>query len=238
MLMIGVINITIIDVLILLALGMGAAVGFARGFLRQTVKSLGWILSLVGAFVFRGTLAGILIKIFPSFNFKGIFAGISSLNILVYEVIAFIILLIAFSVVVKMLFAIASFIERILRATIILAIPSKILGAIMGLAEAYLTVFVVLFILTLPVFNLKMINESRYKDKILKGTPIVSKLANKTVESFNDIYKLKDELDKETDRLKLDKKILKILIDNNIISDEKADKLYEEGKINTKQEEE
>src|SRR5690606_13363224 len=123
---------------------------------------------------------------------KGIFAGISSLNILVYEVIAFVILLIAFSVVVKMLFAIASFIERILRATIILAIPSKILGAIMGLAEAYLTVFVVLFILTLPVFNLKMINESRYKDKILKGTPIVSKLANKTVESFNDIYKLKD----------------------------------------------
>ncbi|HHT38323.1 MAG TPA: CvpA family protein [Mollicutes bacterium] len=213
---------------------MGAAVGFARGFLRQTVKSIGGILVIVFSFIFRGPVALFLIKILPTFNFKGIFNGISSLNILVYEVIAFIILLMLFGIVMKFLFALATFIERILNATIFLAIPSKILGAILGLAEAYLIVFVILFILTLPVFNIRIINESKYKDKILEGTPIVSKLAKKTIESFDDIYALKDELSKGADRLQLDKKILKILIDNNIISSERADELYEKGKINTR----
>jgi uncharacterized membrane protein required for colicin V production len=224
----------IVDIIILLALGMGAAVGFARGFLRQTVKSIGGILTLVGAFIFKDALALFLIKIFPSFNFNGIFDGISSLNILVYEVIAFIILLIVFGILVKILFAMASFIEKILNATIILAIPSKILGAVMGLVEAYLLVFIVLFILTLPVFNIGMINESKYKDKILEGTPVVSTLAKKTVESFDDIYAIKDELKNDADRLKLDQKVLKILIDNKIISVEKANELYEKGKIDIK----
>jgi uncharacterized membrane protein required for colicin V production len=147
-------------------LGLGAVVGFARGFLRQTVKSIGGILVVILAFIFKGPFALFLIKTLPTFNFKGIFNGITSMNILVYEVIAFVILLIVFGIIVRILFSIASFIENILNATILLAIPSKILGAIMGLAEAYLIIFVILFVLTLPVFNIGLINQSKYKDKI------------------------------------------------------------------------
>jgi uncharacterized membrane protein required for colicin V production len=224
----------LVDTIIILILAMGAAVGFARGFLRQTIKSVGGIFTVVCAFIFREPLAMLLIKIFPAVNFKGIFNGITSINILFYEVIAFIILLFIFGIIVRILFSIASFIERILNATVILAIPSKILGAIMGLVEAYLFVFIILFILTLPVFNIDLINKSKYKDKILEGTPIVSTLASKTVESFDDIYALKDDLAKGVDRLELDKKVLKVLIDNKIVSKSQADKLYEEGKINAK----
>ena len=224
----------VVDVIILLMLGMGAVVGFKRGFLRQSVQSIGGILTVVLAFIFRGPLAAFLFQMFPAFNFKGIFDGISSLNILVYEVIAFMILLMIFGLIFRIVLAVATFIEKFLNATIILAIPSKILGAAMGLLEAYLMVFIVLFILTLPVFNLSLINQSKYKDKILAGTPVVSSLAKKTINSFDDIYALKDEFAKNTDRLQLDEKVLKILIDNKIISADRAAKLYEEGKLNTK----
>jgi len=224
----------IVDVVILLMLGLGAAVGFARGFLRQTVQSLGGILVIIFAFIFRGPVAAFLFDIFPSINFGGIFNGISSLNILVYEVVAFIILLIIFSIILRIAITLATFIEKFLNATIILAIPSKILGALMGLIEAYVIIFIILFILTLPVFNFTLINESKYKDKILEGTPIVSALAKKTVNSFDDIYALRDDLANSADRLKLDQKVLKILIDNKIISVERANQLYEEGKLNTK----
>jgi membrane protein required for colicin V production len=225
---------SVVDIIILLMLGLGAVVGFARGFLRQTVKSIGGILVVILAFIFKGPFALFLIKTLPTFNFKGIFNGITSMNILVYEVIAFVILLIVFGIIVRILFSIASFIENILNATILLAIPSKILGAIMGLAEAYLIIFVILFVLTLPVFNIGLINQSKYKDKILLGTPIVSSLAKKTVECFDDIYALRDELTKGVDRLQLDQKVLKVLIDNNLISNDKADELYEEGKLNAR----
>lgn len=224
----------VVDAIILLMLGMGAAVGFARGFLRQTVKSIGGILVVVLAFIFRGPLAAFLIQVFPSFNFKGIFNGISSLNILVYEVIAFIILLMVFGIACRILMTVATFIEKILNATIILAIPSKILGALMGLVEAYILIFIALFILTMPIFNIGLINQSKYKDRILDGTPIVSELAKKTIASFDDIYALKDEFTESADRLGLDQKVLQILIDNKVISAERATQLYEEGKLDAR----
>lgn len=224
----------VVDVIILLMLGMGAVIGFKRGFLRQSVQSIGGILVVVFAFIFRGPIAAFLYEVFPSIHFKGIFEGISSLNVLVYEVIAFIILLVIFGIVFRFAVALATFIEKFLNATIILAIPSKVLGAAMGLVEAYLLVFIILFILTLPVFNLTLINNSKYKDKILEGTPIVSALAKKTINSFDSVYALRDDFAKEADRLKLDQKVLQILIDNKIISVERAAKLYEEGKLNAK----
>lgn len=224
----------VIDVIILLMLGMGAVVGLKRGFFKQTVQSIGGILTVVLAFTFREPLADFLFGLFPAFNFNGLFNGISSLNILVYEVIAFMILLVIFGIIFRFVLMLASLIENVLDATIILAIPSKILGAVMGLVEAYVIIYIVLFILTLPVFNISLINQSKYKDKILSSTPIMSNLANKTVTSFNSIYALKDEFKTNTDRLQLDKKVLKILIDNNIISADRAAKLYEDGKLNTK----
>jgi uncharacterized membrane protein required for colicin V production len=224
----------VVDVIILLMLGMGAVIGFKRGFIRQTVQSIGGILVVVFAFIFREPVANFLMDNFPALNFKGIFNGISSINILAYNIIAFIILLIIFGIVFTIAVSLASLIEKILNATFILAIPSKLLGALMGLVEAYLVIFIILFILTLPVFNLSLINESKYKNKILEGTPIVSSLAKKTVNSFNDIYALRDELANDADRLKLDEKVLKVLIDNKIISPERASELYEEGKITAK----
>lgn len=82
--------------------------------------------------------------------------------------------------------------------------------------------------------NIGLINESKYKDKILEGTPVVSALAGKTVESFKDIYALRDDLEYNADRLLLDQKVLKILIDNKVISQDRANELFEKGKINTK----
>lgn len=224
----------IIDVLILLGLGLGAVTGFARGFLRQTVQSLGGILVVILAFIFRGAVSSFLMRIFPSINIGGDFSGISSMNILVYDIIAFVILLVIFGIALRLVMTVATFIERIFNATIILAIPSKILGAIMGLVEAYVIIFIILFILTLPVFNFKFINQSKYKNTILEGTPIMSALASKTVNSFNDIYALKDDFVNEVDRLELDEKVLKILIDNKIITDKRAEELYNEGKIKAK----
>ncbi len=227
----------IIDVLILLGLGLGAVVGFARGFLRQTVQSLGGILVVVCAFIFRGIVSGFLMDIFPAIEFKsGIFKNISSMNILVYDIIAFIILLIVFGIVLRIIMSIATFIEKILNATIILAIPSKILGAVMGLVEAYVFIFIILFVLN--IFSFRFLNQSEYKERILEGTPVMSNLAAKTVASFKDINALRDELETEVDRLELDKKVLKILIDNNIVTEKKVDELYEEGKLNTKNKEE
>lgn len=224
----------IVDIVILLMLGLGLVVGFKRGFFQQTVKSLGGILVVVLALIFSSSLALFLIEKLPAFNFGGLFKGISSMNILVYELIAFAILLFIFGLIFRLALTIAKIIEKSLDATVVLAIPSRIFGALMGLIEAYVIIFVILYILTLPVFNITLINDSKYKPMILESTPLMSSIAAKTVDSFKQIYVLKDQLSQATNRLDLDQKVLNILKENNLISAETANGLFEKGKINTK----
>lgn len=221
----------LVDVIIILVIGLGAVLGFKRGVFKQAVESLGGLAALILSLIFMRPLAMFLIDIGPTFNFRGMLSEISSINVLAYNFIAFLILIIIFSILLRILLIVADAIERVLKATILLAIPSKILGAILGMFEHYLLVFILLFILTLPIFNFRIINEAGLTSRILGGTPIVSSVASATIDTFNDVYDMSEELSNDSNRIKLDEKVLKIMIDNNLISQEKAEELYEKGKI-------
>jgi len=121
-------------------------------------------------------------------------------------------------------------IEKILKATIILSIPSKILGFFVGLIENYVWVYLVLFILTLPVFKINDIYESKTAMFILKETPILSKYTSKTVDIYQEIYDLIDNKgNKSTERV--NEEALDVMLKYEIITVESADKLIEKNKI-------
>lgn len=216
----------IVDVLILLALGLGAVIGFKRGFFKQTVTFVGTILVVVFAFILKGPVAALLYEYFPFFNFE----GLSSLNILLYEGIAFIIVLALLSLLLRILIALTGILEKILNFTIILGIPSKILGAIVGLFEAYIVVYIVLLVISSPIINISIINESKYKDTILNKTPILSNVTKGLVSSFDEIIQVKN--DDTSNNSELDKKIFDIIVKNGIAAKDKLNELVEEGKIN------
>lgn len=221
----------IVDVIIILVILFGAVIGFKRGFFKQTLVSLGWIAVVILSFMFKESLALFLINNFPFINLGGIFEGVKSINILIYETAAFLILGALFTIILKILIGLSGILEKALNFTIFLGIPSKILGALMGAIEAYIVVFIVLFIVTLPVFNFKIVNESKYKDQVLSGTPLISKYATKTVKVFDEIVALKDKHKDEVDGSAFDKDIIKLLIDNNIVTEDTIIRLKNENKL-------
>ena len=75
--------------------------------------------------------------------------------------------------------------ESILKATIILGIPSKILGGLLGFIEYYIYIFVILLILNLPIFDLDL-NNSFLVNFMLDKTPIISHNTN-IVDELKDI---------------------------------------------------
>ncbi len=221
----------LIDVIILLLLGLGAIIGLKRGFIKQTVMSVGIIIVFILAFTLKNPVSIFLYERLPFFNFDGIFAGVTSLNILLYEIIAFLIVLTGLMIVFKIVIKVTSLIERFLDFTIFLSLPSKMLGAVMGMIEAYLWIFIALYILTLPFFNITLINESTFKDRILLHTPIISKYADQTVLVFNEIYGLKDEFADATDSNELNKRVLDVMLSHKIVTVESIEKLYNSGKL-------
>ena len=126
---------SIIDVLVILLITMCGVIGMKKGFVRTLVSFVGIILVFILSYLLKGFIAEWLSLNLPFFNFAGSFRGATILNVIIYQLIAFIIvfaiLMLLYSIAVK----VSGLIERILKFTIILSVPTKIGGLIVGILE-------------------------------------------------------------------------------------------------------
>lgn len=221
----------LVDVIIFLLLGFGGVTGLRRGFFKQTVMAVGAIVVVILAFMFKNPVSIFLYSKLPFFKFGGFFAGVSALNIIVYEILAFLIVGSILFFLFRILVGFTSLLEKFLNYTIFLGIPSKILGFGMGLVEAYVWIFVFLYILTLPFFNIELINESQYKTRILTNTPIISHYTEKMMVAINEIYELKGVFAKETDSNVVNLKAIDILLNNKIVTVKSIEQLQADEKL-------
>ena len=83
--------ISIVDSIILILLLFGAIIGFKTGVIKSAVSVLGTILIIYLAFVLKNPISEFMYLHLPFFNFSGDLAGVTVLNILIYEGLAFLI---------------------------------------------------------------------------------------------------------------------------------------------------
>ena len=220
-----------IDIIILIVLALGGILGFKRGFTRQLVSLVGIFVIIILSFMLKNPISIILYNKLPFFNFGGIFKDITVLNILVYEIIAFAIVFVVLFIALKILLKLTKIFEKILSVTIILGIPSKILGMILGIIEGLVYTFIVLYILSLPTLNFEYVTDSKLAGIILKDTPVLHTICDNTLDVFNEIVKLKEEYENTNNVKEFNNKALNIMIKNNVITKENAEKLISSGKI-------
>ena len=223
----------IIDAVIILFIILGAVVGFKEGFIKKTASLIGLVVITIISFLLKDMISVILSENLPFFNFGGLIKGVEMINVIMYELIAFFIVFAALSLILRIILAVTGIVEKLLKMTIILAVPSKILGAIVGAIEYYIYAFIILFIITLPVFNIKIVNESKYKNFILNNTPLVSTLANKTLDTYKEVY---DAIDSHNgnNTEEVNAKVLDVLLKYDIISVESTEKLIKANKVHVK----
>ena len=83
----------VVDVIIIISLGFGAVLGFKKGAIRTGVSFIGLVIAIILSAVLRHPIAGFMYEYFPFFDFGGLFHGVTVLNILLYEVVAFFLVL-------------------------------------------------------------------------------------------------------------------------------------------------
>lgn len=223
-------NITIVDAIILLIILLGGVIGFKEGVIKELTSIIGLVIVVIVSFSLKNYLSVLFYENLPFFNFWGIFKGIQVLNIVFYEMLAFIIIASLLTVVYRILLSITGLIEKILKATIVLSIPSKILGFIVGLIEYYIWVYIALFILTLPVINLKSIYESKTANFIMEKTPFLSKYTEKTLKIYNDLYEIIDNRENKTNE-KVNEEAMNLMLKHEIITKKSAKKLIDSNKV-------
>lgn len=227
-------EIGIADAIILLLLALGGLVGFKKGFITEITSFIGLFVVVIVAFYLKNPLSVILYENLPFITFGGIISGLDVLNIIFYEIIAFLIVLAVLIFVLRVLLVITGLVEKLVKMTIFLSLPSKILGLVVGIVEAYVYVFLALFILNLPVFKIDIIQESKGANIILNNTPILSGYVADLVETSTEIYEVIN--DKSDDNMYMNEKVLVILLDNKIVTIDSADKLIKANKVQLRKE--
>lgn len=222
----------IVDVVIIMGLLLGGVTGAKNGFFRQSVVLIGTILCFILAWVFKNPIANFLSFTLPFFNFAGPFEGLTSLNIVMYQLIAFLLLLSLFSAILAIIIKATGVFEKILNFTIILGISSKILGFIVGVIEAYVIVFVVLFFVNQPAVNLEIVKESTFSPKIVNSSPGLSNIVGNMNDAVNDIYDITKDYNINQNTNSFNKKVINSLLEHKVIDKDYLDKLVSKGKIN------
>lgn len=222
----------IVDALIILVIIAGGLVGFKKGFTRELVSFLGVFLVIILSFLLKNPVSAILYEHLPFFSFGGMLKGITSLNILLYEIIALLIVMSILTIVLKVITMVTKVFETLLKFTIILGIPSKLLGMVVGFVEGFVWVFIALYVLNLPVFNIKEVQESKYKDTVLENAPILSSLGNDTIKVIDEFAELKEQYDDDNiDSNEFNLQTLDVFLKYNVVTVDSVEKLEKKGKL-------
>lgn len=224
-------NITnIVDIIIVLVLALWGIYGFKRGFVKQGVMTIGTVLMFIIAFYLKNPVAEFLSLTLPFIKIPGLL-GIEALNILFYQIISFIIVVSILEIVLNLLIKLSGIIETLLKFTIILGLPSKILGFILGVVEVVVIVYVVLVFLSQPMFNLKVFNDSKLTPTILNNVPGLSNVASGIVETFTDVYELTDKYSRTNDSAGYTRDAIDIMLKHKVIDVEYVENLVEQNKV-------
>lgn len=220
----------VVDVIIIALLILGGVAGFKAGVIKKLTDFIGMFVVIILAFYLKNYISVIMYENLPFFNFFGLINGIDALNILLYEVIAFLVIFIALLFVLKVVLMLTGLVEKILKATVILSIPSKLLGIVVGVIEMYVYLFLILVIVSLPIFDSSFLKDSKMNNFILNNTPVLSGVSEEIIDIYGDVYNIIDNRKNKTNE-QLNEEILKVLIDKKVVTNESAKKLVDKNKI-------
>lgn len=216
----------ILDIVIALVLIMSAIIGFKRGAIKEVVSLVGIIIVFILAFSLKGVLGNVLCKWLPFFNFAGNLEGVTVLNILLYQLIAFLIIYSLLFSVYMIVVKISGIVQKIVHMTIILWLPSKVIGAVVAFITGYVMVFVVLLALLIPLKDTDIFKNSKFANYIVYDTPILASSSENISTSINEIYELGEDLSKgDISKNEANVKTMDILLKYKVVSAETAREL-------------
>lgn len=216
----------ILDIAIVLVLIMSAIIGFKRGAIKEIVSLVGIIIVFILAFSLKDVLGNVLCKWLPFFNFAGNLEGVTVLNILLYQLIAFLIIYSLLFSVYMIVVKISGVVQKIVHMTIILWLPSKVIGAVVAFITGYVMVFVVLLALLIPLKDTDIFKNSKFANYIVYDTPILASSSENISTSINKIYELGEDLSKgDISKNEANVKTMDILLKYKVVSAETAREL-------------
>lgn len=220
----------IFDIVIILLILLSGVTGLKQGLLKSGINLIGTILIYIIAFKMKDGIGLFLCKVCPFFKFNGYI----TLNILVYQLIAFVLIASILFSIFALILKLTGIVQKLIDLTVILDIPSKIGGFIVGLLEGYVVMFIIILILSVPLRNVEMFSKSKLVNKMLNDTPILSSTLDGVDDAIFNVFNITSVVGEGEDKItKVNLDIMKTYLDCKVITKDDAIKIIDTGKLNS-----
>ncbi len=218
---------SVLDVGMILVLIMCLIMGFKKGAIKEAFSLVGIVLVFIISFYLMKPVGSFFCEHLPFFNYSGSLDGLQSANIIVYQLTAFVIIFSLLIGIYVFMLKISGVIERLVDLTIVLLLPSKLLGALISFITGYLIIFIVLLVLLVPFKEETIFKESKLIPMMLEKTPIISKQTEKINNCIEEIY----NLDNNLTTMQADVYTINLMLKYDIVSEQTIKNLIEKKKL-------
>ena len=223
-------RVAVVNIVIILVLLSGVYDGYKKGFLEGTIKFIGTIIALVGAYMFKNPVSVFLYTHLPFFKFGGVFKGVSVLNILIYEFIAFIVVFLAILIVLKIICEATGLVNKLFSVVAFLGVPNKILGAVVGFVESLIALYFISFIFVFVCNYFGFGMKESLVDTIVE-IPVLKETFGGSLNAINDIGVISKDFKDVQDKDEFNYQALEVLLKYDVITKENAKKLIDSKKL-------
>ena len=220
-------NPNIFSIVIVLLILLCGVLGSKRGILKELVIIVGTIVVFAIAFFLKDPIASFFCTYLPFFNFRIPLGNLISLNIIFYQLIAFLLVVIVLRLVLQILIDVTGIFSKIINATIILALPNKLLGFVVGLLEGYILMFIILNVIAIPMSGSELFMSSGVRQFIVNDSPVLKDCLGGLNYAIEDVLSLSSNDDRNTNDLK----VIDIMLKYKTVSVEFMDNVKETGKL-------
>jgi uncharacterized membrane protein required for colicin V production len=221
----------IVDIIIIIWLLFGLIAGIKNGFTKQLISFVGFVVILFISYHLKNYVSVWMYEYLPFFKFGGIFKGVTVLNIALYELLAFIAVFAVLEIIFSIVMWVGDWIEKAMAFLVLPQAISGTLGAIVGVLEYYVIAFVLLYILALPVFDIKVVQDSELTDKILNNTPVLTSQISDTLSAIDEFAKLRDKYEVTGTSTEFNLETLDLFLRRGVITIDNVDMLVSKGKL-------
>ncbi len=215
-----------IDLIVIAVMILGTLIGYKKGLIKGIITTFGVIICLIIAWVLKNSLSEFMYTKLPFFSISG---DMALFNIIIYELIAFLVIAIILLLVLRFIVIFTGLIDKLLSISKSMKTLSKILGAVLGFVETYIFVFVILFILHSVSGLTNQINEGYISNYMINKTPILANVVEKEDKSLKEITDLNKNYKQGSEEY--NQHLFEILVKHEVIKYDTAKKLVNDNKI-------
>lgn len=224
---------SIYDGIIILVLLFGIYLGYQRGIIKQATDFIVLLITMIIASPLSKLLCNkLLYPVLPFFNFMGDAKGIRSINLIVWRLIIYFLLIAIILLIVRRVFIKLKISAKIKESMVEAGIISKILGIIISIPLTVIVLYNVLIIINVPLINFDVAKESKVADFILEKTLIISSQNEDVYLSSNHARKQVFNKNNTDENYKnINNKIINNMLKNGLTTSDMIEKLEDKDKL-------